>query len=125
MNIDYQAEVRENHVYIHCQGIYNERDLMLLFDEVLQIPGRNDREVVLVDVREISGDHPTTMERYKLGVFISEHNYLGICIVVVGKEPYVDPGRFGETVALNRGARGKVFIDMEAALAWIDSYIQK
>lgn len=125
MAIEYQIEVRENYVYIQCQGIYNGSDLMALFDEVLQIPGRTDREVVLVDVQDIGGDHPTTMERYQIGVFIAEHNYLGVCIVVVGKEPYVDPRRFGETVAVNRGARGKVFTDIDEAVAWIDAYVQQ
>ena len=125
MSIEYQADVRENYVYIHCQRTYKDTDLLALFDEVLQIPGRSDREVVLVDVQDIGGDHPTTMERYKMGVFIADHNYLGVCIVVVGKEPYVDPRRFGETVAVNRGARGKVFTDIDEAVAWIDAFVQQ
>ena len=125
MSIDYQVEVKDDYISVRCQGLYNQKNLMTIFDEVLQIPGRYDLEVVLVDVREIKGDHPTTLERYQLGVFISEHNSLGVCIVVVGEEPYIDPRRFGETVALNRGARGKVFTDMQVAESWIDTYIQK
>ena len=42
-----------------------------------------------------------------------------IYIAVVGDEPMIDSRRFGETVAVNRGAFGKVFTDFSEAKAWL------
>ncbi len=35
------------------------------------------------------------------------------------KEPVLDPQRFGETVALNRGMNVRTFDNLEDALAWL------
>jgi hypothetical protein len=32
----------------------------------------------------------------------------------------IDPHRFGETVAVNRGAQAGVFTDLAAAVAWLE-----
>ena len=46
-----------------------------------------------------------------------------IYVCFVGKPPLVDPDRFGETVALNRGATVGVFESLEEGEAWIQSQI--
>ena len=44
---------------------------------------------------------------------------LHLQIAVYGHQPFVDPGRFGETVALNRGANVKVSERLDEARAWL------
>jgi hypothetical protein len=38
----------------------------------------------------------------------------------LGTEPMVDRGRFGETVAVNRGLKVKVTESLEEALRWLE-----
>ena len=123
MTITYQYKVEDNHLYLKCKGIFDQKALMGLFEEALQITGRHDRDIVLVDLRDIGGGPPTVLQRYELGVFIARRNHLGIHIVVVGEEPLIDPGRLAETVALNRGARGKGFTSLDEAVAWIEEQV--
>jgi hypothetical protein len=40
-------------------------------------------------------------------------------VAVYGRQPLIDPSRFGETVALNRGAKVKVSERLDEALAWL------
>jgi hypothetical protein len=40
-------------------------------------------------------------------------------LAVLGNEPIIDPNRFGEIVATNRGANVKVFTDDPMALEWL------
>jgi len=58
-----------------------------------------------------------------MGKYVSELylTYGGkIRMAIVGSEPYIDPDRFGETVATNRGGDVGVFTSMTDALAWLD-----
>jgi len=36
----------------------------------------------------------------------------------------IDLERFGETVAVNRGAIGKVFTDVDEAVAWLEQIVK-
>lgn len=68
------------------------------------------------------------MERFKLGDAFStiQRKYNPpICFAVVGDEPIIDPERFGETVAVNRGVLGKVFTDIDEAVAWVEERVEK
>ena len=41
-------------------------------------------------------------------------------VVLLGREPFIDPRRFGETVGANRGAAFKAFTDHEEAVHHIE-----
>jgi SOS response regulatory protein OraA/RecX len=40
-------------------------------------------------------------------------------VAVYGRRPLIDPERFAETVAVNRGAKVKVSEQLDEALAWL------
>ena len=84
---------------------------------------------VLVDGRQIEGD-PTTIQRFLYGSFAAEavasHIRYGKVAQIpqfayVLQEPVLDPERFGETVALNRGLWVKVFENIDDARAWLNA----
>jgi len=80
------------------------------------------KKSVLIDLRAVKGTPPDIYERFILGVEtvkIQRKNKTIVTIVIVGNEPMIDPERFGETVALNRGGIGKVFINIEEAESWL------
>ena len=71
----------------------------------------------------MSGE-PLTIERFLYGEFVAEAvKKLGVeaipVFAYVLHEPVLDPMRFGETVALNRGMNLKVFDDYDSALEWL------
>lgn len=65
-------------------------------------------------------DDPSTFERFKLGERAAAAGAAaGIKVAVFGREPVMDPERFGVTVAVNRGLQVDSFPDEVAALTWL------
>jgi len=125
MSIDTQIELKTNYIYLRCNGTFEQSAAIELFGNAIQTAVQEGRKAVLIDARELEGEPPTTMERYELGASLAEFNSRGILIVVVGKEPIIDPSRFGETVAVNRGVRGRAFTDIDEAITWLEEKIVK
>jgi hypothetical protein len=81
---------------------------------------------VLFDGRKVTGN-PETMERFYYGEFAAQtvleyQKQTGSRtprFAYVLKEPVLDPRKFGETVAVNRGMLIKVCDNLEEALEWL------
>jgi hypothetical protein len=81
---------------------------------------------VLLDGRELAGN-PRFMERFYYGEFAAEtvakFKARGVSsatkFAYVLKVPILDPWRFGETVAVNRGMHVKTFENLPDALGWL------
>src|SRR5688572_3392548 len=81
---------------------------------------------VLVDGLEVTGE-PTTIERFFYGKFAAAAVSISVGrdasdnprFAYVLKHPVLDPMRFGENVAVNRGMKVKAFEDLEAARRWL------
>jgi len=105
---------------VHARGAF---DLAWLQGFIVRIAatakGTNpEPRAILIDVRELTGPRPDGMELYDLGVLASR-DIIGMPIAFVGSEAFVDPRRFGEAVARNRGLNLRVFTDMNEALVWL------
>lgn len=72
---------------------------------------------VLIDIRDLDA-MATVSERYRLGEAAAA-NWTGPPVALVGTRQLVDPERFGEMVARNRGLDGRVFTDVAEARAWL------
>ena len=122
MSIEYRAELKSQYAQLTCHGHYDKQGLLDLLNEALEYAARNGVQAVLVDINDVVGE-PSTAERFEIGEAFAEIQ-LGketiVAIAVVGREPLIDPERFGETVALNRCAVGKVFTDMAEAVSWLE-----
>jgi len=125
MSIDYQVEVRENYVYLNCHGEFKQGAAEELFEKAFLITEQSDRYAVLVDVRNVTGNPPSSMERFHIGVFVAKLRFLNVCMALVGNSPLIDIQRFGETVALNRGAWVGAFNDYDAAVVWLEREMGK
>ena len=96
--------------------------------EVIDALEPNKIERVLVDGRGVTGE-PNMFQRFLYGEFaasavaryVREHRVAHEPqFAYVLQEPVLDPGRFGETVAVNRGMWVKVFDNFEEALSWLE-----
>jgi hypothetical protein len=96
------------------------------FQETLASVVEHKLKKVLIDGRQVVGN-PEPLERFYYGRYVADAvmqtvNRTGIEVprfAYVLHEPVLDPKRFGETVAVNRGMRIKAFDDIKKAEWWL------
>jgi hypothetical protein len=105
--------------------MYSFEDGCWMIHEVVAESTQRGASKVLVDCLLIVGS-PTMVDRYALAEFLAQE-VVG-CIIagkivphlaILGREPLVDPNRFAELVATNRGVQMKTVEQMEDALSWL------
>ena len=122
MQIETRFEILTPYLHLYCKGPYEFKEMKNAFEEAFDLARRNELQKILVDVMELFGKPPTTLERFNLCEYVAELcRQFGklVYIAVAGEFPIVDRERFGETVARNRGANGKAFTDLKEAKAWL------
>ena len=122
MSLTIKSEENDGYLQITCRGVYEFNDILNVFEGAFRLAEESNNKYLLLDIREITGITPSTIDRFEIGRLVAEIQrslITFIQIAVVGNEPMIDPQRFGEIVALNRGAVGKVFTDLDQAIVWI------
>ena len=126
MTLAIDFESRQHYLRARVSGEYSLRAAQDVYDEAVQTALAAGHDRILLDATAVSGA-PTQDERYMLGLFVAaeqrilaaKHPAISVQVAVVGRQPLVDPERFGETVAVNRGAKVKVSEQLDEALAWL------
>ena len=98
------------------------------FLEMLEAVAEHEVKKVLFDGRGLAGE-PGIMERFYYGEFaaqsVANFESRGVSrtthFAYVLEEPVLDPRRFGETVAVNRGMFVRAFDNPEHALTWLEA----
>lgn len=112
---------------IGAMGEFSLDEAKRTFLEMLEAVARYKMTKVLIDGRGLLGE-PETMERFYYGEFtaqtVAEFADRGVVsrttqFAYVLEEPVLDPQRFGETVAVNRGMFVKVCDNLEDAVGWL------
>jgi len=107
-------------------GKFLLKEAQTSFIEVLEAIAQHRLNKVLFDGRELIG-RPQTMERFYYSKFAANSlkAYMPRGVAQTTAFAYVltpavlDPHRFGETVAVNRGMNVKVFDNVEEAYEWL------
>jgi hypothetical protein len=99
---------------IAALGTFAVEPTKRLFDRVARDARHCEAKRVLLDLRGVVG-RITTMERFELGVYAAAR--IKVKVALVGLPETID--HFGETVAINRGAKSRVFTDETEALSWL------
>ncbi len=115
-----------DYVYVTATGEFSLDDAQRSFLEMLESVAVAKPTKVLFDGRMLIGE-PETIERFYYGEFaarsVASFASRGVSpatrFAYVLEEPMLDPDRFGETVAVNRGMIVRAFDNLEAALAWL------
>ncbi|HET7393338.1 MAG TPA: hypothetical protein VFK25_06080 [Candidatus Binatia bacterium] len=123
--MDIIIEMRPESGYLHASatGEFSLEEAKRTFLEMLEAVARHQVMKVLFDGRRLTGD-PDTLERFYYGKYaadaVLQFKDRGVSpatqFAYVLKEPVLDPERFGETVAVNRGMLVKTFDNLEDAL---------
>ncbi len=123
----YQLNItnKENYLLAEVSGEFDYTIDHEFFPELIDSCFAYNRPKLLLDAINLKG-FLSTFQRYNIALSVTNtirKNFdKGIIqIAVVGTEPLIDPDKFGETVATNRGLILKVTTDMEEALKWLQS----
>jgi hypothetical protein len=114
-------ETHEEFLYCKVSGEYSFEHLCSVVRKVLAEAGQRGANKVLVDGLQMWGS-PTMAERYGLSEFLAREMVEARIfprLAFLGKEPLVDPNRFGEIVGTNRGVQMKTVEEMEDAVKWL------
>ena len=126
MDIILESAPNQGFLNVAAVGEFSLQEAERTFLEMLEAVARYKVEKVLFDGRRLTGA-PDTMERFYYGEFAADSVFKfrdrGISTATkfayVLKEPVLDPRRFGETVAVNRGMYVKAFDNLEDAVRWL------
>jgi hypothetical protein len=121
-----QVEVDRRLLRATYSGQFSLTEAETTFPQILDVLVKEKLRNVLVDGRQVTGD-PEPLERFYYGKYVAEAvsqivNRTRIEVprfAYVLLPPVLDPNRFGETVAVNRGMRIKVFDDIKQAEWWL------
>jgi hypothetical protein len=111
---------------VRATGEFSLDEAKRNFLEMMEAVVLHRSKRVLVDGQTVTGN-PRTIERFYYGEFtadaVMKHHARtedgATRFAYVLREPVLDPGRFGETVAANRGMLIKVCDNVEEALKWL------
>jgi hypothetical protein len=126
MSLQHKMRFESGLLSIDATGEYTSLDkAKQLFLEMLEAVAQHQAKNVLLDGRTLEGK-PRDFERFLYGEFaaketlrlVKEHGIVPRFAYVL-HEPLRDPGKFGETVAVNRGMNIKVFENLEDAFEWL------
>jgi hypothetical protein len=112
---------------VSAAGKFSIGEAKRTFLEMLEAVAQYKVKKVLFDGRGLAGK-PETMERFYYGEFVaravaefadrgmlSRSTHFGYVL----EEPVLDPKRFGETVAVNRGVYVRAFGNLQDAFGWL------
>ncbi len=126
MAFTFKVEVKPDYLLMLFEGAFESSDIEDFLTRVIETCTTHQCAKMLVDFREVKGSM-STMDRFNLG-FKAAAKYLkakmtgkitNCRFAFLGQTPLVDPNRFGETVAVNRGVNVKAFTELEEALRWL------
>ncbi len=125
MGLDLHVEQKPDYLLITVRGGFDLQSAKETSRHSLKLLESHKQSKALVDIRNMTGPL-STMERYDYATFLAEIHAQHVLatgaplqVAYVGSESVIDPGRFGETVAANRGVHIKATTEMSEALAWL------
>ncbi len=120
-----QTESKGTYLYAVLSGTYTLSEAKSLAFRAFDICKEYNLTKILFDARTLHGS-PTIMERYEYVTSIVEavqqkfaSNLGAMKFAFVGYTPLIDPHKFGETVATNRGLNVKVTSDLAEACTFL------
>jgi len=123
--LKYSSVVKDNYLSVTVSGNFSLDEAKKMYVEILEILLDKKLLKLFFNVYKVKGK-VTTMDRYHFGEFaaLESIKYMGkglvrIAVGFYGIEPIIDPERFGELVARNRGLDLKVTTDKNEALQFL------
>lgn len=126
MGLQYKVESRKNYLLMSCKGVCEASMAGDFTNQIVNACQTYQPTKFLIDLRKLRGDM-NTLERFNLSVLAAKKYFIETTrgripkcrFALVGKRPLLDPDKFGESVAVNRGLNTHTFSDVKKAIAWL------
>jgi len=126
LELSLQVDLERHLLRVTYAGEFSVPEAEATFQEILEALVKDKLRKVLVDCRQVIGN-PEPLERFYYGKYVADAvnktvNRTRIAVprfAYVLLEPLLDPNRFGETAAVNRGMQVRAFDDMKQAEWWL------
>jgi hypothetical protein len=125
--LKYSFKEIDNYLSVNVSGNFTLSDAKKMFTEALEMLVKKKLFKLFFNVYKVKG-RITTMDRYHLADYAAMEaiNFLlkglpRLSVAFYGIEPIIDPERFGELVAKNRGLNIKVTTDKNEALNFLEN----
>ena len=116
MSLEIISTINDDHLKIKLVGDYDFLELMRLIEKVETMAKHADRDLVLIDAREMNG-RMTESEKFFAGAKIAE--VYGSRIKLAGIMKAGEVTKLGEMAAVNRGARLLITESETEAIDWL------
>ena len=126
MAMSLSTELQADCLHATVEGEFDLREAEELFLQILSAVEQYKSDKVLFDGQRVTGDL-TTIQRFCYGEFVAKAVVAFVIrtgmqqprFAYVLRPPVLDPLRFGEAVAANRGMQVKAFDNVPAARVWL------
>ena len=123
--LKYSFAIKNSYLSVTVSGHFSLSEAKIMYADALEYLLKNNISKLFFDAFRVKGV-VTTMDRYYFGEFAAFESlkYIGkglkkITVSICGEEPIIDPRRFGEIVARNRGLNLKVTTDKNESLQFL------
>ena len=114
-----EFEYRPHYLYAKVTGKEDSLNISLSYWNTVAAE-RKARNYTKVLVDEDLEQQPTLIDIFEVAAVLSTMGFEGSTIAFVDRQlDHLEYNKFAETVAVNRGVKGKVFIDLAEAEAWL------
>ena len=114
-----RAELVMDCMLVQMQGDFRIHDLITAIHVIFDLAAKHKPRVLLCDARPVSGALSMS-DRYEMATALVDRMLIAnkrFQIVLCANEAQLDPDRFGQLVAQNRGMSLEIALDMDEALA--------
>jgi hypothetical protein len=118
MSIELQMKDLSGYMLARFAGEGKAEEVLLYFEQIVEQCTRTNNKKLLIDCTEAKTEI-STVDMYEQGEGAKLFNRYGIKIAVVVSEDKLEPEKFAEMVARNRGVNACVFTDYKAAEGWL------
>ncbi len=123
------TEIKPNYLHMTFEGAVEELFPTQFPELLIEAARAHQYTRVLADLRKAEGNL-TTLQRFTMGTAGAEKYHTALAkgeilkcrFSVVANPPLMDPVKFGEVVATNRGMPVGVFTNFQEALDWLLKY---
>ncbi|HMU90315.1 MAG TPA: STAS/SEC14 domain-containing protein [Pseudomonadales bacterium] len=122
--MDVEIVLKEKFLHVRASGHYSLDEMNAMSRAMFAALQQHPRASCLIDCSQVTGS-PTLNERFEWPRFTARliEDLPAIQrqtrFAFVASEPFLDPGRFGETVAVNRGVNVVATDSLDEALRWL------
>jgi len=119
--LQYRTEARRGYLYVAVNGEIDLAGAKSSYSAMLQEAIRDGHARILLDLVRVTGDWQPA-HRLAFGVYMAEeHERIAKWpqVAILAAPPLMDPGRFTQMVANNRGVHLRTSDSLQELLSWL------